>query len=80
MFPADSAIRSNEREVGKRSSYINIGVKNVIASIATCVLAQIEWTGKAPLGHRKGRERIVIGSDGRSYYTNDHYMTFALIK
>jgi guanyl-specific ribonuclease Sa len=27
-------------------------------------------------GVNRGKERIVIGSDGKAYYTNDHYKTF----
>jgi RHS repeat-associated protein len=30
-------------------------------------------------GVNRGRERIVIGSDGRKYYTNDHYNSFTEI-
>jgi guanyl-specific ribonuclease Sa len=30
-------------------------------------------------GVNRGTERIVIGSDGRSYYTSDHYATFTEI-
>ncbi len=31
-------------------------------------------------GVNRGAERIVIGSDGRAYYTGDHYKTFTEIK
>lgn len=31
-------------------------------------------------GQNRGTERIVTGSDGRSWYTNDHYRTFTEIK
>ena len=31
-------------------------------------------------GVNRGTERIVRGSDGKSYYTNDHYRTFTRIK
>lgn len=31
-------------------------------------------------GRDRGAERIVTGSDGRSWYTNDHYRTFTEIK
>ncbi|WXB20348.1 hypothetical protein LZC94_05520 [Pendulispora albinea] len=27
-------------------------------------------------GVNRGAERVVIGSDGRKWYTNDHYSTF----
>jgi guanyl-specific ribonuclease Sa len=27
-------------------------------------------------GVNRGAERIVVGSDGRAWYTNDHYMSF----
>jgi len=27
-------------------------------------------------GHNRGTERVVIGSDGNKYYTNDHYTSF----
>jgi len=33
-----------------------------------------------PKGTRRDAERIVIGSDGKKYYTNDHYKTFTEIK
>jgi guanyl-specific ribonuclease Sa len=40
-----------------------------------------EWdvNPKIP-GQNRGTERIVTGSDGRSWYTNDHYQTFTEIK
>jgi ribonuclease T1 len=40
-----------------------------------------EWdvNPKIP-GQNRGTERIVTGSDGRSWYTNDHYQTFTQIK
>lgn len=31
-------------------------------------------------GIDRKQERIVIGSDGQSYYTSDHYMTFTIMK
>jgi RHS repeat-associated protein len=31
-------------------------------------------------GVNRGAERVVTGSDGNSYYTNDHYQTFTRIK
>jgi ribonuclease T1 len=31
-------------------------------------------------GQNRGTERILTGSDGRSWYTNDHYKTFTEIK
>jgi ribonuclease T1 len=31
-------------------------------------------------GVNRGTERILTGSDGRSWYTNDHYKTFTQIK
>jgi guanyl-specific ribonuclease Sa len=30
-------------------------------------------------GVNRGAERVVTGSDGKSYYTNDHYGTFTPI-
>ena len=30
-------------------------------------------------GVNRGAERLVVGSDGRTYYTDDHYTTFVLI-
>jgi ribonuclease T1 len=40
-----------------------------------------EWdvNPKVP-GQNRGTERICTGSDGRSWYTNDHYRTFTEIK
>jgi ribonuclease T1 len=31
-------------------------------------------------GQNRGKERICTGSDGRNWYTNDHYRTFTEIK
>ena len=31
-------------------------------------------------GVNRGQERIVYGSDGNAYYTNDHYTTFVLVE
>jgi guanyl-specific ribonuclease Sa len=31
-------------------------------------------------GQNRGAERVVTGSDGSSYYTNDHYKTFRKIR
>lgn len=31
-------------------------------------------------GQDRGSERVVIGSDGKAYYTNNHYQTFTEIK
>ena len=31
-------------------------------------------------GQNRGAERVVTGSDGKAYYTSDHYKTFTLIK
>lgn len=39
-----------------------------------------EWDVNPKIkGKNRGTERIVTGSDGKSYYTNDHYRTFQLI-
>jgi guanyl-specific ribonuclease Sa len=40
-----------------------------------------EWdVNKKVPGRNRGAERIVTGSDGRVYYTNDHYATFQRIR
>lgn len=31
-------------------------------------------------GNKRGKERMVVGSDGRTYYTRDHYKTFKEFK
>ncbi|MBL7866717.1 MAG: hypothetical protein JNM71_01730 [Flavobacterium lindanitolerans] len=31
-------------------------------------------------GVNRGSERVVIGSDGKAYYSNNHYQTFKEIK
>jgi ribonuclease T1 len=31
-------------------------------------------------GHNRGAERLVTGSDGRAWYTGDHYRTFTEVK
>jgi guanyl-specific ribonuclease Sa len=31
-------------------------------------------------GVNRGAERVVVGSDGKAYYTNDHYTTFTEVK
>ncbi len=39
-----------------------------------------EWDVNPKIqGQNRGTERIVTGSDGRSWYTNDHYQTFTQI-
>jgi ribonuclease T1 len=40
-----------------------------------------EWdvNPKVP-GRNRGAERLITGSDGRAYYTNDHYATFRRIR
>ena len=35
---------------------------------------------KARVPSDRGLKRVVIGSDGKKYYTNDHYKTFTEIK
>jgi ribonuclease T1 len=40
-----------------------------------------EWdVNKKVQGQNRGTERICTGSDGRSWYTNDHYRSFTEIK
>jgi ribonuclease T1 len=40
-----------------------------------------EWdVNRKVQGQNRGTERICTGSDGRSWYTNDHYRTFTEIK
>jgi ribonuclease T1 len=40
-----------------------------------------EWDVNPKIqGQNRGTERIVTGSDQRSWYTNDHYQTFTEIK
>jgi ribonuclease T1 len=40
-----------------------------------------EWDVNPKIqGQNRGTERIVTGSDGRSWYTNDHYQSFTEIK
>jgi ribonuclease T1 len=40
-----------------------------------------EWDVNPKIqGQNRGTERIVTGSDGRSWYTSDHYQTFIEIK
>jgi ribonuclease T1 len=40
-----------------------------------------EWDVNAKVnGQNRGTERICTGSDGRSWYTNDHYRTFTEMK
>ncbi len=40
-----------------------------------------EWdVNRKVKGQNRGAERICTGSDGRSWYTNDHYSTFTEIK
>jgi guanyl-specific ribonuclease Sa len=31
-------------------------------------------------GRNRGAERLVTGSDGRAWYTGDHYRTFTEVK
>ncbi len=40
-----------------------------------------EWDVNPKIrGQNRGTERILTGSDGRAWYTNDHYQTFKEIK
>lgn len=40
-----------------------------------------EWDVNPKIqGQNRGSERILTGSDGRAWYTNDHYQTFTEIK
>ncbi len=39
-----------------------------------------EYTVKTPGRRDRGARRIIAGSDGEFYYTDDHYNTFRLIK
>jgi ribonuclease T1 len=39
-----------------------------------------EYTVKTPGSRDRGARRIVAGSEGEFYYTDDHYRTFKLIK
>ena len=40
-----------------------------------------EWDVNPKIeGQNRGTERIITGSDGRAWYTNDHYQTFREIK
>ncbi|MEP7278820.1 MAG: ribonuclease domain-containing protein [Bacteroidota bacterium] len=40
-----------------------------------------EWDVNAKIGgQNRGTERIITGSDGRAWYTNDHYQSFTEIK
>jgi guanyl-specific ribonuclease Sa len=40
-----------------------------------------EWdVNRKVAGRNRGAERLVTGSDGRAYYTNDHYATFQRIR
>ncbi len=40
-----------------------------------------EWDVNPKIsGQNRGAERIVTGSDGRSWYTSDHYRSFTLIQ
>ena len=40
-----------------------------------------EWdVNRKVAGRNRGAERLITGSDGRVYYTNDHYATFQRIK
>jgi ribonuclease T1 len=44
-------------------------------------IAYQEWDVNPKVqGQNRGTERICTGSDGRSWYTNDHYRTFIEIK
>ena len=40
-----------------------------------------EWDVNPKIeGQNRGTERILTGSDGRAWYTNDHYKSFKEIK
>ncbi len=39
-----------------------------------------EWDVNPKIeGQNRGKERLVTGSDGNAYYTNDHYQSFTLV-
>jgi len=38
-----------------------------------------EFTVRTPGAHDRGPRRIIVGDDGESYYTDDHYRTFKRI-
>ena len=39
-----------------------------------------EYTVPTPGSHDRGARRVIAGSSGEMYYTDDHYNTFRLIK
>ncbi len=40
-----------------------------------------EWDVNPKMqGKNRGTERLITGSDGKGYYTNDHYGSFLLVK
>jgi guanyl-specific ribonuclease Sa len=38
-----------------------------------------EYTVETPGSRDRGARRLILGSDGEAYYTNDHYETFVKI-
>jgi len=38
-----------------------------------------EYTVETPGSRDRGARRLILGSDGEAYYTNDHYQTFVKI-
>ena len=55
--------------------------RNLLLSPAGRLITYREWdVDPYQKGVNRGAERIVIGSDGRAYYTNNHYGTFTLIE
>jgi hypothetical protein len=39
-------------------------------------ITYLEYDIRPYAGKKRGRERVVVGDDGRKYYTNDHYKNF----
>lgn len=39
-----------------------------------------EYTVETPGSDDRGARRIIVGSDGKKYWTDDHYVSFALIE
>jgi hypothetical protein len=67
-----------------KKEYGNLGVKRcMILPYVTGTGHRIYYTEydiRPYEGTKRGRERVVVGTDGRSYYTADHYKTFQEIR
>jgi hypothetical protein len=82
LRPLQQEDPSNPRFMTK--SYGNLGVKGCMilpyVDDDGNIIRYTEYDIRPYQGTKRGRERVVVGDDGRKYYTADHYKTFQEIR